>query len=60
MIFASTRTLLIKLICVGTASKHADLQIRRLDFWSMGAPPRDNFVRNLCFSTKSGYPPSGS
>ena len=49
MIFLSSPTLLIKRICVGTASKDAYLYKFRLDFWSVGDPRHEHFARNLCF-----------
>ena len=57
MIFQTSPTLLIKLTCRGTASKMHIFENKFLDLWLIGDPRRENAIRNLCFSTKSGDPP---
>ena len=58
MILLSNPTLLIKLICVGTASKSEYLSSKFYGFLSIGDPRQETIVEQLCFSAKSGYPPS--
>ena len=49
LIFLSSPTLLIKLICIETASNNAYLWIFCLNFWPMGDHRHENVVMNFCF-----------
>ena len=59
-IFLSSPRVLVKLICIGTASKNACLRNRSFDFGSIGDPVMNKSYGICAFSTKSGQLPSGS
>ena len=57
MIFLSSPTLLIKLICFGSTSKSQYISSKCYGFWSIDDPHQEKSVQNFCFFDQIRVPP---